>query len=124
MPQHIQNTIIREYCKRKGLEYVLSRSEYHFGTSTICQLYACLGDVYTEIVMYSVLQLPVQKAERHIFYSKCIGDLGKRLHFACEGLEICRYEDIRDIELVISLKDELPRSGIAEVRNYFCSERL
>ena len=67
-PQHLQNQIIKAYCDQNNLEFVLSRAEYWINGSTDCQLWAVLNEEFTNIVFYSIWQLPnnITKKERSI----------------------------------------------------------
>lgn len=88
VPQHVQNLVIREYCERNGLHYLLSASEYAMQG---CHL--ILSQVLDElpeidgIAAYSMFQLPENASERREIYAKVLA-LGKTLYFAVEGLRI------------------------------------
>ena len=58
VPQHIQNQIIKLYCDKNNLQFVLSRAEYWINGSTDCQLWAALEEGFKDIVFYSMWQMP------------------------------------------------------------------
>ena len=59
VPQHVQNIVIRDYCTKNSLKYLLSESEYsmegsyHILNNLINNLSSVNG-----IVAYSIFQLP------------------------------------------------------------------
>ena len=65
-PQHVQNIIIRDFCKKNSLDYQLSSSEYKMKGS-----FLILKDIVANmkkidgIVAYSLLQLPSNYNERN-----------------------------------------------------------
>ena len=65
-PQHIQNIVIREFCKKEGLHYNLSSVEYVMDDShkTLYQLINELKNL-DGIVAYSVFQLPFNDEKRN-----------------------------------------------------------
>ena len=70
VPQHIQNLVLREYCKSKKLHFILSSTEYRQDNSTYI-LFEILHNIknYDGIIMYSVFQLPEKKVLRNKLYS-------------------------------------------------------
>ena len=62
VPQHVQNLVIRDYCKKQGIQYLLSATEY-----ALADCYLILQQVLDElpqldgIVFYSLFLLPEQK---------------------------------------------------------------
>ena len=73
IPQHIQNIIIRDYCKKNELQYLLSTSEYNMNNS-----FLILNDLVTNlkgidgIIAYSLFQLPYYQGERNKILKKII----------------------------------------------------
>jgi sporadic carbohydrate cluster protein (TIGR04323 family) len=65
VPQHIQNIILRDYCKKKNIHFLLSSTEYVIEKSTYI-LFELVKNYknYDGIVFYSILQLPSQKKLR------------------------------------------------------------
>ena len=65
VPQHVQNLVIRDYCKKQGIQYLLSATEYALADSYLI-LQQVLDDLsqLDGIVFYSLFLLPEQKLER------------------------------------------------------------
>ena len=107
-PQHVQNIVIREYCKKNNLLYLLSSTEYAMEN---CHL--MLGQVLDElksidgIVAYSLFQLPEDKNLRLKVYKKIL-DLKKEIHFSVEDLKITTIEDVEKIENIWQVRQTLP----------------
>ena len=107
-PQHVQNIIIRHYCEKNNLFYLLSSTEYARKKSHLM-----LDQVLNElknvdgIVAYSLFQLPENKTLRNKVYNKII-KLKKELHFSVEGLKIVNSKDIEKIENIWCIKQSLP----------------
>lgn len=66
VPQHVQNLVIRDYCKRTGLQFLLSATEY-----AMVDCHLILEQILDELVnlhgliAYSLFQLPEKnKAEK------------------------------------------------------------
>ena len=107
-PQHVQNIVIRDYCQRNNLFYLLSSTEYAKKKSHLMldQVLNELKDV-DGIVAYSLFQLPENKKLRSEVYKKII-KLKKELHFSLENLKIVKSKDIERIENIRSIKQTLP----------------
>jgi sporadic carbohydrate cluster protein (TIGR04323 family) len=107
-PQHVQNIIIRDYCEKNNLFYLLSTTEY---TKKNCHL--MLEQVLDElksvdgIVPYSLFQLPEKQKVRLSIYNKILKSK-KEIHFAVEGLKITSKKDIQKVEDIWSVKITLP----------------
>ena len=109
-PQHVQNIVIRDYCKKNQLSYLLSATEYAMENS-----YLMLEKVLVElkskkidgIVAYSLFQLPENKKLRDKVYKKIL-KLKKEIHFCVEGLKIKSKKDIKKIEEIWLIKQTLP----------------
>lgn len=106
-PQHIQNLVIREYCKQRGLAFRLSATEY---APEHC--YMMLEKMLVEfapntgIVAYSMFMLPARAERRREIYAKIL-EKGGSLHAAIEDLtlaseaDIARWEDILTVAHVL-----------------------
>mgnify|MGYP002881375464 FL=1 len=107
-PQHVQNIVIRYYCERNNLFYLLSSTEYARKKSHLMldQVLNELKDI-DGIVAYSLFQLPENKKIRSQVYKKIIKSK-KEIHFAVEGLKITNIKDIKKIEDIWSVKITLP----------------
>tara|TARA_B100000941_G_scaffold290878_1_gene275517 strand:- start:5806 stop:6216 length:411 start_codon:yes stop_codon:yes gene_type:complete len=109
-PQHVQNIVIRDYCKKKKLSYLLSATEYGMEKS-----YLMLEKILVElksksidgIVAYSLFQLPEDKKIRLKVYKKILS-LKKEMHFSVEGLKISNRKEAKKIEDIWQIKQTLP----------------
>lgn len=108
VPQHVQNLVIRDYCERNGLQYLLSATEYAMPRCHL-MLKQVLDDLtqIDGIVAYSLFQLPEDSSERERAYSKVLA-LGKSLHFAVEGLSMSTGPDRDRIETLWHIRQILP----------------
>jgi sporadic carbohydrate cluster protein (TIGR04323 family) len=108
VPQHVQNLVIRDYCERNGLHFLLSATEYAMDG---CHL--ILEQVLTELleidglVAYSMFQLPVKDSQRQKIYDQVICSQ-KTLHFAVEGLKASTLKDCERIESIWRIRLALP----------------
>jgi len=108
-PQHIQNLVIRDFCKKNNLDYRLSVSEYVFQ-----ETYLILAQAIDEIdhldgiVAYSMLQMPNEKTMRKRFISKLINK-NKTIFFAVEDLKISNLDEFELFEEIWSINQILHR---------------
>ena len=92
VPQHIQNLVIRDYCKRNNFHFLLSSTEYAMPKSflMLTQIVSDLQNI-DGIAAYSIFQLPenfyVRKNIVQIFL-----ETKKQIHFACENMKITNLE--------------------------------
>lgn len=108
VPQHIQNIVIRDFCKKKNLSYLLSASEYAMEDSYLI-LKQILKNIrkIDGIVAYSIFQLPISEEVRlkilkTILYKK------KFIAFANEGFVIKNMTDMININNILLIKETLP----------------
>ena len=115
VPQHVQNIIIRDYCSKHGIQYLLSATEYAMKNSTLMlrQLVQNLSDI-DGIVAYSMFQMPENDDERQGVFDSVLS-LNKELHFAVEGLSIYDNETYKHIENIWKLKKTLPHCESLEI---------
>ena len=115
VPQHVQNIIIRDYCSKKGIQYLLSATEYAMENSalTLRQLVKDLSSI-DGIVAYSVFQMPEDDIERHSIFNKVLL-LKKEIHFAVEGLSIYDNDSYNHIENIWKVKKTLPHCESLEI---------
>lgn len=104
VPQHVQNIVIKDFCQKKNLNFLLSVSEYSIPNSfyILKGLIENLSGLYG-IVAYSVFQMPYENQERKKIFKKIL-EKKKKLFFACENLEIINEEDIKRIENIWIVK--------------------
>jgi sporadic carbohydrate cluster protein (TIGR04323 family) len=104
VPQHVQNIIIRDYCEKNNLHFLLSASEYAMENSHL--IFTLLLDelhLIDGIALYSVFQLPIDTEQRELIYKRVLS-LGKTLHFCVEGLKISNNEEKNRIENIWLVK--------------------
>ncbi len=110
VPQHIQNLVIRDYCQRQNIQYLLSATEYAMPSS-----FLILEDLvrqvklnqanFDSIILYSLFQLPFDQIYRVGILEQLLG-AGVHVYTAAEGERICSNDDIlrlNDIFLVEQL---------------------
>ena len=107
-PQHVQNLVIRDYCRQAGVIYLLSATEYAMNGS-----YIILEQVVKEmpalegVVLYSIFQLPGRRAYRHSIYQRIL-ESGATIHTALEGLVIDSAVAVREAEDIYLVQKSLP----------------
>ena len=107
-PQRVQNIIIRDFCKRNSLNYLLSVSEYKMKNS-----FLILKDVVSNmkdfdgIVAYSLFQLPSNYNERNKILRRIIKKK-KFIFFAVEQVKVLTLKDINNINSIWRIKKVLP----------------
>ncbi|MDC3130691.1 sporadic carbohydrate cluster protein, LIC12192 family [bacterium] len=108
-PQHIQNLVIRDFCKKNNLDYRLSVSEYIFKNTHLI-----LSQVIDEInsldgiVAYSMLQMPSDKVVRKKYLSKIINKK-KTIYFALEDLKVSNNVEFDLFEEIWRINQLLPQ---------------
>ena len=108
VPQHVQNIVIRNYCKINSLNYLLSATEY-----AMAECYLMHEQVLNElteldgIVAYSVFQLPENAYNRKKIYQRVIKEQ-KIYYFAVEGLCFNDTAGSDRIEMLWQIKETLP----------------
>lgn len=80
VPQNIQQMVIRDYCHRHKLKFMLSATEYVMEGSTM-MLDAILDENNAGIVFYSIALLPKDLKKRKKLYES-----GKNIRFAAENI--------------------------------------
>ena len=104
VPQHIQNLVIRDYCKRREINYLLSATELAMPETYI--MLAQLREQVDEIdgvVFYSIEQLPTEDRDRSEFFSRMIST-GRRCYFSVEDLCVHDSESLERLEQVLCIK--------------------
>lgn len=100
VPQHVQNIVIREYCGRMQLQYLLSATEYAM-QGCYLMLEQALSELpeLSGLVLYSLFQLPDNPAQRKDIFSRIVSQK-KTLHFAVEGLSASTLHEFNRIEML------------------------
>ena len=114
VPQHVQNIVIRDYCSKKGIQYLLSGTEYAMENSTLIlrQLVKDLPSI-DGIVAYSIFQMPEDDTERQSIFNSILSSK-KEIHFAVEGLSLYDNETFNHIENIWQVKKTLPHCNFLE----------
>jgi sporadic carbohydrate cluster protein (TIGR04323 family) len=100
-PQHVQNIVIRDYARRKNLQYLLSAVEHVMPGS-----YMILEDLLDElprlggIICYSIFMLPPDERRRREIYDRVLRE-GCELHAAVEEIAIASNDDIGAVEDIL-----------------------
>lgn len=107
-PQHIQNIVLRDYCKKVDCSYVLSGTEYAMDNSFL-MLQQLIYEIpkIDGIVAYSLFQFPEIQDDRLIIYQKILKRKGE-IHFAVEGLKITTNSEIDRVEDIWLVRQALP----------------
>jgi sporadic carbohydrate cluster protein (TIGR04323 family) len=120
-PQHLQQLVMRDYCAKKDMEYLLAATEYCMPGCTMILDAVLLDLEHLEgIVMYSLYLFPEKREKRMAMY-KALIDKGCSLHAAAEGIVIRTWDDARRIEdtwLVKEVMDEQDTGAIAALRGW------
>ena len=108
VPQHVQNLVIREYCERKKLQYLLSATEYAMpGCHLIFEQVVGELPEMSGLVVYSLFQLPEKAVQRKAVYAQILSQQ-KTLHFAVEGLCASAIQEFNRIETLWQIRLTLP----------------
>ena len=115
VPQHVQNIVIRDYCSKKNIQYLLSSTEYAMENCALMlrQLVKDLPSI-DGIVAYSIFQMPEDDDERQSIFNSVLS-LKKEIHFAVEGLSIYDIETYNHIENIWKVKKTLPHCESLEI---------
>ena len=115
VPQHVQNIVIRDYCSKNNIQYLLSSTEYAMEKSTLMlrQLITELPSI-DGIVAYSIFQMPEDNDERQSIFNSVLS-FKKEIHFAVEGLSLYDNESYNHIENIWKVKKTLPHCNFLEI---------
>lgn len=98
VPQHVQNLVIRDYCEKNSLHFLLSVSEYAMDD---CHLMLSLVleelNKIDGIALYSLFQLPKEIKKRNEIYNTVL-EQKKALYFCVEGLRLTSKEERDRVE--------------------------
>lgn len=104
VPQHVQNIVIRDYCKKNQINLLLSATEYKIRQSSfiLMELIKKLNQ-FDGLIFYSLFQLPEDNVLRNKVY-KIFLNKKKVLHFAVENMQIINKDHVRKVEEIFLLK--------------------
>jgi len=102
-PQYVQNLLLRNYCQKHQLPYLLSATEYMM-PGCYMMLEEVLGtlDVIDGIVLFSIFMLPESPIKRARIYKKILSS-ECTLHGALEDLSIRNWGDVQIVEDILNL---------------------
>ena len=80
VPQHVQNIVIKDFCQKNNLHFLLSSTEYAMKNShyILNQLLKNLKNLHG-IVAYSVFQMPYDNKKRAKVFKKILNN--KKVYF-------------------------------------------
>lgn len=109
VPSKVQNIVIRDYCHKQEITYLLSMVEYWMPG---CRM--VLGNLLKEleiidgIVFYSLLALPSDEIDKQNLY-EAIQKQNRELHFALEGVVAKTPDDFDRLEDLLLVNDYIAR---------------
>jgi sporadic carbohydrate cluster protein (TIGR04323 family) len=98
-PQAIQQLVIRDYCSKNSMAFLLSATEYRMAGCAMV-LDGILHDeidLIEGIVMYSIFLMPQSRTKRMQLYTRLFTS-GAELHTAVEGIAIRHWGDAMKVE--------------------------
>lgn len=102
-PQYVQNMIIRNYCQKHQLTYLLSATEYAMpGCYMILEEVVNSIQTVQGVVMFSIFMLPSSAQKRRSLYERVL-QAGRSLHAALEDISIRSENDIQMVEDILRL---------------------
>jgi sporadic carbohydrate cluster protein (TIGR04323 family) len=100
-PQTVQNFLIRSYCQKHNLNYLLSATEYKMSGCYMMLEEVVSGiDTLDGIVLFSIFMLPTSSQKRKNIYETLLNK-GRTLHAALEDIKIAKHEDIGIVEDIL-----------------------
>lgn len=115
-PQHVQNIVMQDYCKKNNLIFLMSATEYAMKNSysILNGLISNLSEV-EGIIFYSLFQLPEKLNQRQDILKRIIKKK-KKVFFAVEGISIKNINDLKLIDdiwkIKISTKRHIDRKSV------------
>lgn len=101
--QNVQQQIIRDYCAKNGLQFLLSATEFEGSTVMLDSLIENLSKI-NGIVFYSLFLLPKDKAKQYSLFHE-LWILKKELHFAAENMAMRTWHDYENIQDLCSIME-------------------
>ncbi len=103
-PQHVQNIVIKDFCKKNKLNFLLSATEYSMKNSSyiLNELINDLENLYG-IVAYSIFQLPEDEKKRKSMLIKILKKK-KKIFFACENLKVTNKNEMNSVETIWKIR--------------------
>jgi len=116
VPTHVQNLVIRQFCKEQKLEYLLSGVEYAMKDSSLILENLIDDKDNNGIIAYSLFQLPFDDEKRNDIYKKIIKKK-KLLLFAVEKKSVSTIEDISLVEQIWKIKKVIYQENYESIEN-------
>ena len=111
VPQHVQQLVIRDYCSRRALPFLLSATEYAMpGCFMMLNSVADQLPELDGIVLYSIFMLPTAASARSALYAQA-RRAGTSLHGALEDFAIVTDDDARRVEDLWLVRSFMDRQG-------------
>ena len=112
VPQHVQNIVLRDYCQKKKINFLMSATEYSVSNSTYI-LFELIENLKTRngIVFYSLFQLPIDKKLRFQIYKKIISKKSE-LHFAVENISAKNSFELQMVENIFLIKQSTFKDNV------------
>lgn len=102
-PQYVQNFLIRNYCVKNSLTFLLSATEYRMpGCFMILEEVVASLESLDGIVLFSIFLLPEKAEKRRRIYDAVLG-AGKSLHGALESIAIRTQADADKVEEILGV---------------------
>ena len=116
VPTHVQNLVIRQFCKEKKLEYLLSGVQNAMKDSSLILDNLIDDEDNNGIIAYSLFQLPFNDKKRNDIYKKIIRKK-KLLLFAVEKKSVSTKADINLIEQIWKIKKVTYQENYKSIEN-------
>jgi sporadic carbohydrate cluster protein (TIGR04323 family) len=118
-PQQVQNFLIRNYCQKYKMGYLLSATEYKMpGCYMILEEVISSIQSIEGIVLFSLFMLPGSYKKRQRIYEKIL-NAGRSLHAALEDIAIRDQADIWMVEDILeSNKIALTDSMMLKIKEF------
>ena len=114
-PQHVQNIVIKDFCTKNNLNFLLSATEYSMIDSSyiLSELINDLDNLHG-IVAYSIFQLPEDNKKRKEFLRKILKKK-KNIFFACENLKVTNNIEMKAIDTIWKIRKTMQKSKVNEI---------
>lgn len=123
-PQNVQNFLIRNYCQKHHLTYLLSATEYKMpGCYMILEEVISALETLDGIVLFTIFMLPTSARERMRIYDAILKK-GRTLHAALEDIAIKNHQDIQMVEDILRLNAIALTDDHAETLQSFCANAI
>jgi sporadic carbohydrate cluster protein (TIGR04323 family) len=114
-PQHVQNLVVRDYCQRHGLHYLLSATEYAM-PACYMNLEAVLDEAprLAGVALFSIYMLPERRERRRAVVDRLF-EAGADLHGALEGVAVRDRDDAARLEDLFQVEDLAAAAPVDEL---------